>query len=170
MSGGVGLVLGGKEKGKGVPKTCHHGGSFEPQSGQRASYSGQRASNSDQRVSQSNQKVSGRCEMRFEARRLPGFFPPCLPCYLTELCTVYSVQCTLCTVYSVQCTPSSSYFIYWRDHLLAFASSHLPRILARLFAALYSSIEISSLKGLFSNMWVSSVILSSYLSSSTFAI
>ena len=63
-------------------------GPYEPQSGQRTSNSGQRASNSDQRVSQSNQKVSGRCEMLsgrcemlsgcFEARRLPGFFPPCL--------------------------------------------------------------------------------------------
>jgi len=142
MSGGIGLVLGGKEKGKGVPKTCHHGGSFEPQSGQRTSHSGQRASNSDQRVSQSNQKVSGRCEMRFdrfEARRPPGFFPPCLPCYLTELCTVYSVQCTLCTVYSVQCTvysvqctPSSSYFIYWRDHLLL-----LLRRICRAFLLVY---------------------------------
>ena len=55
--------------------------SLKCQSGLKASHSGQRASNSDQRVSQSNQKVFGRCEMlsgRFEACRIPGFFPSCL--------------------------------------------------------------------------------------------
>ena len=76
-------------------------GPCEPQSGHRASHSGQRASYSDQRVSQSNQKVSGRCEMlsgrcdmlcgRFEARSLPGFFPPC---YIQLYKLIRLVGCT----------------------------------------------------------------------------